>query len=43
MVANYRELDVYELAREGKQRIFRLSHRFPKEEMYSLIDHIRRV
>ena len=43
MVVNYWELDVYKLAREGRQRIFELSCRFPKEEMYSLTDQIRRA
>ena len=42
MVVNYWELDVYKLAREGRQRIFKLSRYFPKEEMYSLTDQIRR-
>ncbi len=42
MVSNYWELDVYKLAREGRQRIFKLSRYFPKEEMYSLTDQIRR-
>jgi len=32
------ELEVYQLAREGRQRIFKLSKEFPKEEMYSLTD-----
>ena len=43
MVANYWELDVYKLAREGRQRIFKMSRCFPKEEMYSLTDQIRRA
>lgn len=42
MVRNYWELDVYGLAREGRQRIFELSQSFPKEETYSLTDQIRR-
>ena len=42
MVRNYWELDVYGLAREGRQQIFELSKAFPKEEMYSLTDQIRR-
>jgi four helix bundle protein len=36
------ELEVYQLAREGRQRIFQLSKQFPKEEMYSLTDQVRR-
>ena len=43
MVVNYWELDAYKLAREGRHRIFKLSRRFPKEEMYSLTDPIRRA
>ena len=36
------ELDVYELAREGRKRVFELSKGFPREELYSLTDQIRR-
>ena len=36
------ELEVYQLAREGRQRVFELSREFPKEEMYSLTDQVRR-
>ena len=36
------ELEVYQLAREGRQRVFKLSKAFPKEEMYSLTDQVRR-
>jgi four helix bundle protein len=36
------ELEVYQLAREGRQRIFELSKELPKEEMYSLTDQVRR-
>ena len=44
MVVTYWELDVYKLAREGRQRIFQLScHVSAKEEMYSLTDQIRRA
>ena len=43
MVRNYWELDVYGLAREGRQRIFEMSQSFPKEEMYSLTDQVRRA
>jgi four helix bundle protein len=38
----YWELDVYKLARKGRKRIFELSKTFPKEELYSLTDQIRR-
>lgn len=37
-----RELDVYKLAFALQQRIFQITKRFPKEEMYSLTDQIRR-
>jgi len=36
------ELEVYQLAREGRQTVFKLSKAFPKEEMYSLTDQVRR-
>ena len=36
------ELKVYELGKEGRQRIYELSRGFPKEEMYSLTDPVRR-
>jgi four helix bundle protein len=36
------ELDVYKLAREGRESVFGLSKGFPREELYSLTDQIRR-
>ena len=39
---SFRELEVYKLARELSQEIFQISKGFPKEEMYSLTDQIRR-
>ena len=42
MVQYHWELEVYELGKEGRQRISELSRGFPKEEMYSLTDQIRR-
>jgi four helix bundle protein len=42
LVQYHWELEVYQLAREGRKRIFELSRTFPKEEMYSLTDQIRR-
>jgi four helix bundle protein len=35
-------LDVYRLSFEAAMRIFELTKRFPKEEIYSLTDQIRR-
>ena len=42
MVTRYWQLDAYKLAKEGRKRIFQLSKKFPKEEMYSLTDQIRK-
>lgn len=42
MITRYWQLDVYKLAKEGRGRVFQLSKKFPKEEMYSLTDQIRR-
>ena len=36
------ELDVYKLAVEAAMEIFELTKRFPREEMYSLTDQVRR-
>jgi len=42
MIRSFRELDVYRLAREQAQVVFRTSRVFPKEKTYSLTDQIRR-
>ena len=39
---SFKELRVYQKAREVSGEVFRLSRRFPREEMYSLTDQIRR-
>ncbi len=39
---SYRDLEVYQLSRKLSREIFLLSKDFPKEEMYSLTDQIRR-
>src|SRR5437773_594858 len=39
---SFRELEVYQYARELSLAIFQCSKKFPKEEMYSLTDQIRR-
>jgi four helix bundle protein len=39
---SFRELIVYQHAREVSRTVFQLSKSFPKEEMYSLTDQIRR-
>ncbi len=41
-VKSFRDLEVYKLSRQSSKRIFEISKAFPKEEMYSLIDQIRR-
>lgn len=38
----YRGLEVYKLSRSLSKKIFELSKGFPREEMYSLTDQIRR-
>ncbi len=39
---NFRELEVYKLSRELSNEIFAISKNFPKEEIYSLTDQVRR-
>ncbi|MDX9929788.1 MAG: four helix bundle protein [Bacteroidales bacterium] len=41
-VKSYRELEVYKLARDLSGEIFILSKEFPKDEIYSLTNQIRR-
>jgi len=41
-IESFEDLEVYQLALELQQDIFRLSKRFPKEETYSLTDQVRR-
>lgn len=41
-VKNFRELEVYILAKKLSKDIFEITRGFPKEETYSLIDQIRR-
>ena len=43
MITRYWQLEVYKMAKEGRQRIYDVSQKFPKEEMYSLTDQIRRA
>ena len=40
---SFKELIVYHKARATAKRIFQISKRFPKEEMYSLTDQARRA
>ncbi len=39
---SYRDLEVYKYSRQLASEIFTISKSFPKEEMYSLTDQIRR-
>lgn len=39
---SFRELEVYKLSRRLSKDIFEISSQFPKEEMYSLTNQIRR-
>ena len=41
-IINHRDLDVYKKAFDLAMEIFEISKKFPKEEMYSLTDQIRR-
>ncbi|MBW1818844.1 MAG: four helix bundle protein [Deltaproteobacteria bacterium] len=41
-ISSFRELKVYKEAFELQQKIFVLTGKFPKEELYSLVDQIRR-
>jgi four helix bundle protein len=41
-IVTHCDLDVYQRAMEAAMQIFALSKGFPKEEMYSLTDQIRR-
>ena len=38
----FRDLNVYKLARQLSKDVFEASKTFPKQEMYSLTDQIRR-
>lgn len=41
-IESFRDLDVYKLARKLSKQVFELSKGFPREEMYSLTDQMRR-
>ena len=41
-VKSVRELEVYKLSRQLGKEIFEMTRKFPKEEMYSLTDQVRR-
>jgi four helix bundle protein len=41
-IRSHKELDVYKLAFDAAMEIFQLTKHFPKEEIYSLTDQVRR-
>ena len=41
-ITHHWQLDVYKLSVEAAMRLFELSKTFPREEMYSLTDQVRR-
>jgi four helix bundle protein len=41
-IRSHKDLDVYQLAFEAAVEIYELTKKFPKEELYSLTDQIRR-
>jgi len=40
---SFEKLEVYNLAREYRKKIYKLTYRLPKEEKYNLINQIRRA
>ena len=42
MIKHHRDLEVYKIAFDTAMKIYELSKKFPKEEIYSLTDQIRR-
>ena len=42
MVTRHQDLDVYKKAFEAAMQVFELSKKFPREEVYSLTDQMRR-
>jgi four helix bundle protein len=42
MAVRHQDLDVYKKAFEAAMQVFQFSKKFPKEELYSLTDQIRR-
>lgn len=41
-IRSHKELDTYRLAFDSSMEIFKMTKEFPREEMYSLTDQIRR-
>lgn len=41
-ITHHWQLDVYQLSMEAGMRLFEITKKFPREEMYSLTDQVRR-
>ena len=41
-ISHHWQLDVYKLSMDAAMQLFQLSKKFPREEMYSLTDQVRR-
>jgi len=41
-IRSHKDLEVYQMAYDAANKIFKLSRSFPKEELYSLTDQIRK-
>lgn len=42
VIKSHRELEIYQVAFQGSMQLFELSKAFPREEVYSLTDQMRR-
>ncbi len=42
-IKSYRDLKVFQLSHSSAMEVFNLTKRFPREELYSLTDQIRRA
>ena len=42
LIRSFRDLNVYQRAREEAKRVFEVTARFPKNETYALTDQVRR-
>ena len=42
VIKSFRDLDVYQMARQASYQVFLITKDFPKEEKYSMTDQVRR-
>ena len=42
MAENFEQLEIWQIARDLAVEVYRVTHRFPKTEVYSLCDQIKR-